>query len=249
MWKTIDMMGAKSFRLTVIGKSNRVSKSRETYWVCLCDCGKTVEHAGTNLRRNNIKSCGCWRKEQSANNRPADKTGLKVGRLLVKSYVGKGIYLCLCDCGKEKNIAGGELKKGTTSSCGCLQSELASNRVSNLNKKKLGAKNPQWNPDISEEERERRKKKRDSLFPGYKQWRFDVMQAYKFCCVFCGIPGKNGNLCAHHIEGYTDNPTLRDDVNNGVCLCKDCHQTYHQQFGYKHSTRVKFESFMKTKGG
>jgi hypothetical protein len=53
-----------------------------------------------------------------------DLTGKRFGRLIVKSYVGpirdKSTWLCLCDCGKEKNITYGPLAYGHTKSCGCL---------------------------------------------------------------------------------------------------------------------------------
>ena len=38
-------------------------KCQKIMWFCLCDCGKTVEVFGANLRRGNTKSCGCLRSE------------------------------------------------------------------------------------------------------------------------------------------------------------------------------------------
>lgn len=58
--------------------------------------------------------------------------GLTFGRLRVAKFVGKRVskphWLCVCDCGKEKIVAGTELKKGATMSCGCLARELTSTR-------------------------------------------------------------------------------------------------------------------------
>lgn len=53
-----------------------------------------------------------------------DLTGQKFGRLLVLEYdhTGKNdvaFWLCKCDCGNEKIISRGNLKNGTTVSCGC----------------------------------------------------------------------------------------------------------------------------------
>lgn len=56
-----------------------------------------------------------------------DLTNKKFNQLLVKSYAGKKnsqtLWLCLCDCGKEKIIRGSDLKKEKTKSCGCLKKQ------------------------------------------------------------------------------------------------------------------------------
>ena len=56
-----------------------------------------------------------------------DLAGQRFGRLIVKerngSRHGHMIWLCECDCGKQKSIWSGELVKGKTKSCGCLHDE------------------------------------------------------------------------------------------------------------------------------
>lgn len=63
--------------------------------------------------------------------------GLRFGRLVVLKRSGtykteKGystpVWLCRCDCGNLKQIAGDSLRKGVSRSCGCLHNELLSNR-------------------------------------------------------------------------------------------------------------------------
>lgn len=53
--------------------------------------------------------------------------GKKFNRLTVLSKLGhKGhhtLWLCKCDCGKLKEVCGGELKNGKVKSCGCLRIE------------------------------------------------------------------------------------------------------------------------------
>jgi len=66
-----------------------------------------------------------------------DLTGQRFGRLLVVSQVpresAKAItyWNCLCDCGTPCVVRSGDLRKkrGGTRSCGCLNRELASNRL------------------------------------------------------------------------------------------------------------------------
>lgn len=69
-----------------------------------------------------------------------DLTGQKFGKLTVLSEYperkNKKIYwLCKCDCGVEKLIAGADLKSGRTISCGCNKIEKTK---SNLLGKKFG---------------------------------------------------------------------------------------------------------------
>lgn len=64
-----------------------------------------------------------------------DYTGQRFGRLLVtekasrKTKSGNSIWLCLCDCGKKKEVVSSCLRSGDTTSCGCLQRELMSART------------------------------------------------------------------------------------------------------------------------
>lgn len=58
-----------------------------------------------------------------------DRTGDKHGRLTVISHLGKDdrgkhLWLCLCECGKEKVVVSDNLSSGKSNSCGCLKSEF-----------------------------------------------------------------------------------------------------------------------------
>ena len=69
-----------------------------------------------------------------------DLVGQKYGKLTVLSYAGrkqsgknqkKTMWLCRCECGNEKVIAGRELRNGHTTSCGCTHKKM----VGALNRK------------------------------------------------------------------------------------------------------------------
>ena len=51
-------------------------------------------------------------------------TGKNYGKLSVISYAGKSYWNCKCACGAEKKVLATNLKRGLTSSCGCLAREL-----------------------------------------------------------------------------------------------------------------------------
>lgn len=57
-----------------------------------------------------------------------DLTGKKFGRWTVIRRSGSDksshvMWLCRCECGRESNINSGDLQKGHSQSCGCLQNE------------------------------------------------------------------------------------------------------------------------------
>lgn len=60
-----------------------------------------------------------------------DITGNVYGRLTVIEYVGiekhEAIWKCRCECGKEVNVSGHNLRRGKTKSCGCLHDDNARN--------------------------------------------------------------------------------------------------------------------------
>jgi hypothetical protein len=51
--------GKKFGRLTVIRHNVEDSRTKSTYWDCLCDCGKTVTVKGVYLVSKHTRSCGC----------------------------------------------------------------------------------------------------------------------------------------------------------------------------------------------
>lgn len=105
---------------------------------------------------------------------------------------------------------------------------------------KLGTKNPNYNPNLTDEERERNNKdKRDD---GYKFWRRKVYERDLFTCQITGEKSK-GNIVAHHLDGYDWCEEKRFDVSNGITLRIDIHKLFHKIYGYGRNTREQFEEF------
>ena len=68
-----------------------------------------------------------------------DMTGQRFGRLVVIKENGrdkskKVMWLCKCDCGNEVTVVGTSLRKGDTTSCGCLRKEVATKRMKEFSK-------------------------------------------------------------------------------------------------------------------
>lgn len=65
----------------------------------------------------------------------AKVVGSQFGRLKAVSYLGRkgkdALYLCQCQCGKTKEILLGNLRNGSTQSCGCLRAEQMARKPRN----------------------------------------------------------------------------------------------------------------------
>ena len=64
----------------------------------------------------------------------------------------------------------------------------------------------------------------------YKLWRMDIFQRDWFTCQFPGCGYKGKDIQAHHIQRVKEKPELLLDKNNGITLCKSCHnKTRHKE--------------------
>jgi len=66
MPKLVDITGMRFGRLTVSKHLGRgLGKSRSHFWLCLCDCGASVNVNGSCLRGGATKSCGCLQRDMA----------------------------------------------------------------------------------------------------------------------------------------------------------------------------------------
>lgn len=84
----------------------------------------------------------------------------------------------------------------------------------------VGANNPNWKNGSTP----KRKKDMESL--EYKDWRRKIFKRDDYTCQDCGRKRKSGDrviLEAHHKKSYSEFPELRYKVENGITLCRECH--------------------------
>lgn len=107
MAKLIDLTGQTFDKLTVVERVK--SSNKNAKWRCDCECGKTVEVFGIDLKSKKTRSCGCIHSEQLAQRN--HKHGLAHDRLnnilramkqrcynpkakFYCNYGGRGIKIC-----------------------------------------------------------------------------------------------------------------------------------------------------------
>lgn len=98
--KKLNLIGQKFNMLTVIGLSEKQTKYKQKYWICLCDCGNVTILSSNLLRRKNqpIKSCGCLRCKKTENIIESDD---KYAYILIKD---KKVIIDKENIDKIKNI-------------------------------------------------------------------------------------------------------------------------------------------------
>jgi hypothetical protein len=112
--------GRRVGKLLVLRRAGTNKRGR--LWLCICDCGRKKLINTNSLRV--VKSCGCMYR----GGRFQSLVGKRFGRLFVMRDSGKRqpdsgarLWLCRCDCGRDKLVASCDLTKTNgTQSCGCL---------------------------------------------------------------------------------------------------------------------------------
>lgn len=206
-----------------------------SYWKCVCVCGEQLEIRAGFLNRETA-SCGCMTQKLMSTPR-LDLAGKKFGRWLVLENIeddrSGSWWKCVCECGTESVKNGSALNLGYSISCGCKHREN--------NALRRGANHPSWNPDLTDEDRMRKRKVLEN-----SEWRKDVFERDNYTCKICKERG--GVINAHHLDSWHWCKERRFDLDNGVCLCKCCHTEFHKIYGNKDNTAEEFFEYYLVKG-
>lgn len=144
MSKLIDLTGQIFGRLTVLEKDKNKKTNSGSYWICQCECGTIKSIKSSSLRRGEITSCGCYRKERLAQVKQKQSenymVGKRFGKLVVqkrsdkKGSGGELYWICACDCGNVIEVRGQSLKRkdgNQTVSCGCYHRSIGATNIMN----------------------------------------------------------------------------------------------------------------------
>lgn len=94
-----------------------------------------------------------------------------------------------------------------------------------------GDKSPNWNPLLTDEERENRRDMHQQ-----KLWRDKVYERDNYTCKCCGYDN-GGNLHAHHVVPHSADRRIAWEVWNGLTMCSPCHTGFHKRYGYTKCTK------------
>lgn len=75
--------------------------------------------------------------------------------------------------------------------------------------------------------------------PEYITWRKAVFERDSYTCQECGA---KGDIQAHHIKHWSQHPSERFNIDNGITLCAECHKKKHPHLrftGHHGNTRQK----------
>jgi hypothetical protein len=189
----------------------------------------------------------------------------KCGKILIKSDTkievkvsdllpnNKSKILCRCEACQQDRIISFYQYSRLCHKCTITSDDYKKNmslstkgrKISEQHKNRLillqnGSKNSNYNSCLTEYERKHRR-----CISGISKWTKQVKQKYKYICQKCNHNGKlnDGYMIAHHINNYNDFKEQRTDINNGTCLCKNCHKEIHKQFGRK-TTEEHYQLFL-----
>ena len=118
--------------------------------------------------------------------------------------------------------------------------DFSNNHRCPCNKHLKGEKNPNWNHDLTLEERLKGRK-----IKGYNDFVRETLKRDNYTCQCCGHYATNLN--AHHLDGYNWCKEKRTDINNGITLCETCHREFHKLYGKGNNTKEQFEEYLKIK--
>ncbi len=207
-----DLLGKRFGKLVVL-KPTPLKNRTLIKWECKCDCGNVIYAASNHLISGKVKSCGCLVKDDKYS-QCKDITGSIFSKLTVVSKLDKRknghvMWKCLCECGKETEVAGVHLRSGHTKSCGCLQIDCARKMFTTHGKSKT-----HYYRLFKSRKRNERKKLHDT------EWTLKMELTLKELQTECVICNSKEDLSVDHVLPLSRGFGLKP--GNAVILCKSC---------------------------
>lgn len=184
------------------------------------------------LRQKHQFTCHSCASIIGSKSKNEDLTGQRFSRLLVleldyREHGKESYWKVQCDCGTVKTVRARSIRTGRVMSCGCYSKEYSQQvrkyKLIERNKKNIGKNHHNWNSELTDEDRKRR---RDvNILKILSRQTFERDNFICYCC------NKTKTvLNAHHILPYHKYKDLRYDINNLITLCKSCHVSYHSKY-------------------
>ncbi|WP_162799419.1 hypothetical protein [Nocardioides sp. 616] len=217
-----DMVGYRTQNARVVTRSGNTGGGA-TRWVLECDCGKTFEAAGSDIRRRPNMTC---RKGHQ------DRMMLRqtFGGLIVTGLdtENDGNVFVDCTCGRTGvSVRAQGVRYGMRRSCGCLNREQASAMGASTNKGKTGALHPSYG--IKKEVHHNWKGDTVSYSGAHSRLKRWQGAAKKYPCFNCGNQAKDwafSNACPDarvQMGGDGDGMAFCTHAECYEPACRNCH--------------------------
>jgi hypothetical protein len=197
----------------------------------ICECGSQSEisfnsfHFGSRCAKCSIRKTSAHRRNSFDKVKEIFET--ESCELLASEYLNSVTPIKFkCSCGNIDYVKLVNFVSGSR----CKQ-------CSQLKRSRAGNKNPNWNPNLSNEDRAIKRN-----YPEYKKWVKNVLHRDSYTCQCCGQIGYK--LVAHHLDGYNWCVDKRIDMENGITLCNQCHKEFHCLYGNKDNTREQYYEYV-----
>ena len=108
----------------------------------------------------------------------------------------------------------------------------------------VGEDAPGWKGDVCKESVRIRRSTQ------YLKWRSDIFNKDNYTCQCCGK--YSGKLQAHHIHSFSEHKEERFDLDNGITMCFDCHDStvfgsLHNLYGVHDLSQEQLEEYINNK--
>lgn len=199
----------------------------------ICSCGSNAEaswyqafHYGTSCSNCRSLRIGNLKRKYTIDD--VRELFSEQGKILLENEFKNSLtpMRYICKCGRDSRINLNNFLKGRD----CY--ECRNGKISELMK----------DPNITDEEREIRRGLRAN-----KDWRVSVYKRDNYTCQCCGSRG--GEINAHHIFNFADNPDVRTSIENGITFCSECHKDFHKRYGVRNTNGTQLNEFLSCRGG
>lgn len=182
-------------------------------------------------------------------------------------------WRCICDCGNEVKVLSNNLRSGNTKSCGCEKNALGKDVIDMAGQKfgeltvikrdmsrvdegktywlcecSCGEVVSVWRAHLIRRHNTKCAIKGNhatSVSAKRTAWSDEIKERFNYTCQKCGVTGSDGDIHAHHILSFTAHPELGYDLDNGSCLCENCHKQFHNIYGIMRNTVEEFTEWLK----
>lgn len=208
--------------------------------IAVCDeCGysRPVVYSSYVKRNTNgiCKSCAQMGKKLSEDHKR------KISETRIGKYIGENSPMygkIHSEATKHKISEANTGKKHSEETKRKISEGNTGKKLSEETKRKMSENSPNWNLNLTDEDRVNRR-----CLPENKEWAINVKRRDNFTCQRCG-DSMGGNLVSHHILGYANYLEARTDLDNGITLCESCHKNFHHLYGNKYFSGKDFLEWM-----